>query len=325
VNDGPLLTVQSLSTDVAAGGRWTRVVDDVSLEVAPGRALGIVGESGSGKTMLARSVIQLLPPGAKVRHEGSVRLGDLDLLSASPRQRRAVWGSQVGIVLQDPLRSLNPVMRVQPQLAEAVTHARPGRARSSRRRLAALLAEVGIPQPERRLRAYPHELSGGMRQRVTIAMALAGSPRMLIADEPTSALDVTVQAQIVAILRREQAERNMALILISHDLALVGTNTDEVLVMYAGQVVERGPSRTLVAEPGMPYTRALLDATPRLTRERSRPVPIAGRPPAAGSLPSGCRFHPRCPFAQERCRREAPPLLHDGDRSYRCWYPLTRG
>jgi oligopeptide/dipeptide ABC transporter ATP-binding protein len=324
VSDGALLDVESLSTDVASGDRWLRVVDDVSLRVEAGRAVGIVGESGSGKTMLVRSVMQLLPPRARVRHEGRVLLGELDMLAASPRQRRAAWGSQVAIVLQDPLRSLNPVMRVEPQLGEAVTHARPPRRRASRRRLAALLAEVGIPEPERRLRSYPHELSGGMRQRVTIAMALAAGPGLLIADEPTTALDVTVQAQIIELLRREQADRNMALMLISHDLALVAANTDELIVMYAGQVVERGPSRAIAAEPRMPYTRALLDATPRLTRERSRPAPIAGRPPAAGALPSGCRFHPRCPIAQDRCRTEAPPLHHDGQRSYRCWYPLTQ-
>jgi oligopeptide/dipeptide ABC transporter ATP-binding protein len=162
-----------------------------------------------------------------------------------------------------------------------------------------------------------------MRQRVTIAMALAGSPRVLIADEPTTALDVTVQAQIVALLRREQAQREMALVLISHDLALVATNTDELIVMYAGQVVERGPSRAVVAAPRMPYARALLEATPRLTRERVRPAPVAGRPPAAGAWPTGCRFHPRCPLAQDRCVTETPPLVTDGDRSYRCWHPLS--
>jgi peptide/nickel transport system ATP-binding protein len=323
VSAAALLSVDGLCSDVATGAGWLRVVDDVSLSIQPGRALGIVGESGSGKTMLARSVMQLLPPGTRVRHEGRVRLGDLDLLAAGPRERRAAWGSQISIVLQDPLRSLNPVMRVQPQLGEALAHGRPSRRRATRRRLAALLDEVGIPEPERRLRSYAHELSGGMRQRVTIAMALAGGPRVLIADEPTTSLDVTVQAQIVALLRRQQADRNMALALISHDLALVAANTDELIVMYAGQVVERGPSRTLVSEPWMPYTRALLDATPRLTRERTRPVPIVGRPPAAGALPSGCRFHPRCPLAQERCRSEMPPLRRDGDRSYRCWYPLT--
>ena len=323
MSDDALLRVEHLRTEVATGGRWLGIVDDVSLALSPGATLGIVGESGSGKTMLARSIMQLLPPGVEVRHEGSVRLGGLDLLAASPRQRRAVWGTEVAIVLQDPLRSLNPVMRIQPQLGEAVTHARPPRGRASRRRLADLLDEVGIPDPGRRLTSYPHELSGGMRQRVTIAMALAGGPRLLIADEPTTALDVTVQAQIVALLKREQAERDMALILISHDLALVAANTDELLVMYAGQVVERGPSRALVSDPRMPYTRALLDATPRLTRERSRPIPIAGRPPAPGAIPSGCRFHPRCPLAQARCREETPPLQHDADRSYRCWHPLT--
>jgi peptide/nickel transport system ATP-binding protein len=322
VNDTPVLTVERLSTDVATDGRWIRVLDDVSIDLAAGRALGIVGESGSGKTMLARSVMQLLPPGARVRHEGRVQLGDLEMLTATPRQRRAAWGTQIAIVLQDPLRSLNPVMRVEPQLGEAVVRGRPPRGRAARARLAALLEEVGIPEPERRLRSYPHELSGGMRQRVTIAMALGGGPRLLIADEPTTALDVTVQAQIVALLRREQVDRNMALMLISHDLGLVGANTDELVVMYAGQVVERGPSRRLIAQPRMPYTRALLDATPRLTRERSRPVPIAGRPPPSGALPSGCRFHPRCPLAEERCRVEPPPLRADGDRSYRCWYPL---
>jgi peptide/nickel transport system ATP-binding protein len=323
MSEDALLTVEHLRTEVASGGRWLGIVEDVSLTLRAGATLGIVGESGSGKTMLARSIMQLLPPGVKLRHEGSVRLGGLELLTASPRQRRAAWGSEVAIVLQDPLRSLNPVMRVGPQLGEAVTHARPPRGRAARRRLAELLDEVGIPQPDRRLSSYPHELSGGMRQRVTIAMALAGGPRLLIADEPTTALVVTVQAQIVALLKREQAERDMALALISHDLVLVAANTDELLVMYAGQVVERGPSREVVGDPRMPYTLALLQATPRLTRERTRPVPIPGRPPAPGALPSGCHFHPRCPLAQERCRTERPPLTHDADRSFRCWYPLT--
>jgi peptide/nickel transport system ATP-binding protein len=297
-----------------------RAVDGVSFEVEAGRTLGLVGESGCGKTVMSRSLLKLHPvAGGRIVFDGR------DLLSLDEAELREVRGREISIVFQDPMTSLNPVLTVGQQIVETLTHhLRMGR-RAARERARELLAAMGIPSPAARLGEYPHQLSGGMRQRVTIAMALACEPKLLIADEPTTALDVTVQAQILDLLQRQQAERGMAMILVSHDLGVVAGRTDDIAVMYAGRIVERAPTGLLFARARMPYTESLLRAVPRLDLpSHTRLLAIAGAPPDLAALPPGCRFQPRCPRAAERCRVEEPELTRtaDADQWYACWYPV---
>jgi oligopeptide/dipeptide ABC transporter ATP-binding protein len=321
---GPLLEVEDLHTRFRTARGAVRAVDGVSLELERGRTLGIVGESGSGKTVLARSIMGLLP--SRVERSGSVRYQGRELLGATPAELRHLWGTEIGMVFQDPMTSLNPVMRIGAQLTEGVRHHH-GASKAEARALALrLLGEVGLPDPAAALRRYPHELSGGMRQRVTIAIALAAGPKLLLADEPTTALDVTVQAQILDLLQQEQRERFMAMVLVTHDLGVVAGRTDEIVVMYAGQVVERAPTPTLFADVKMPYTEALLASIPRVDgRPHERLKAIGGRPPDLVDPPTGCRFAARCPYARPQCTAEAPPLRVVPDQpehEFRCWYPL---
>jgi len=285
-----------------------QAVDGVSFAVERGHTLGIVGESGSGKSVTALAVTGLLR-GRRVRSSGSALLEGEELLGAPAARLRELRGGSIALVFQDPLSALHPLRRVGSQLAEAVRAHRDVPRGQARRRALELLELVRLRDPERRLDAYPHELSGGMRQRVMIAMALANEPRVLIADEPTTALDVTVQAQILALLRRLQQELGMALVLISHDLGVVAEMADEIAVMYAGRIVERAPAARLFAAPQHPYTWGLLTSTPRLDAPRGAAlVPIPGRPPSLVHPPPGCRFHPRCAYAREEHRRVDPPL-----------------
>jgi oligopeptide/dipeptide ABC transporter ATP-binding protein len=321
--EGPLLEVEDLRTSFRTHRGVVRAVDGVSLSLGRGRTLGVVGESGSGKTVLGRSIMGLLP-GSNVERSGTVRFAGHDLTAMSLAELREVWGMQIAMVFQDPMTALNPVVRVGRQITEAL-RLRAGLDRGAARDTAiALLRSVGIPAPEQRLRAYPHELSGGMRQRVMIAISLACGPKLLLADEPTTGLDVTVQAQILDLLATQQSERHMGMILVTHDLGVVANRTDEIAVMYAGQVVEQAPTVELFAHTRMPYTEALLRSIPRLTEpSHTRLRAIPGRPPdLARSLP-GCRFAPRCPYAQDRCRAEEPPLRSAGQNHvFRCWYPV---
>jgi len=321
--EGPLLETVDLCTSFRTPRGVVRAVEGVSLSLERGRTLGVVGESGSGKTVLTRSIMGLLP-GSNVERSGTVRFAGHDLTAMSPAELRAVWGMQVALVFQDPMTALNPVVRIDRQITESL-RLRAGLDRGAARDTAvALLRSVGIPDPERRLRAYPHELSGGMRQRVMIAIALACGPKLLLADEPTTGLDVTVQAQILDLLATQQRERAMGMVLVTHDLGVVATRTDDIAVMYAGRIVERAPTPALFAHTRMPYTEALLRSIPRLsdppgTRLRS----IPGRPPDLASPPPGCRFAPRCPYVQDQCRDEEPPLRTAGqDHVFRCWYPV---
>ncbi|MGH9092728.1 MAG: ABC transporter ATP-binding protein, partial [Acidimicrobiales bacterium] len=321
---GPLLEVEDLRTAFRTPRGLVRAVDGVSFTLRHGETLGVVGESGSGKTVLSRSVMGLLPADG-VERSGSVRFEGRELVGAGRRELRALWGARVAIVFQDPMTSLNPVMRIGAQIAEPLRlHLGLGRADATAQAVA-LLGQVGIPSPEARARAYPGQLSGGMRQRVVIAMALACAPRLLLADEPTTGLDVTVQAQILDLLARMQEERRMALVLVTHDLGVVASRTDRIVVMYAGRVVERAPTRTLFAATAMPYTEALLASTPRMADPgHTRLAAIEGRPPDLASLPPGCPFAPRCRYARDLCRREAPPLVpaEDPEHHYACWFPL---
>jgi peptide/nickel transport system ATP-binding protein/oligopeptide transport system ATP-binding protein len=283
-------------------------VDGVDLAVPRGRTLGIVGESGCGKSMLSLSIMRLVPaPGRTV--EGRVLLDGRNLLDLSTREMRQVRGGQIAMIFQEPMTSLNPVHSIGRQLVEAMRVHSPGlSAAACRDKAIAALKRVRMPSPERRFDEYPHQLSGGMRQRVMIAMALACEPRLLIADEPTTALDVTVQAQILDLLRELQAETGMSIILITHDLGVVAEMADEVAVMYAGRVVERGTARELFEDPQHPYTLGLLGSVPRLDEDRERLLAIDGSVPPPFAFPPGCRFNPRCPFAIEDCRATMPPL-----------------
>jgi peptide/nickel transport system ATP-binding protein len=321
----PLLSVEGVTVDLPTPRGALRAVDGVDLALAPGSTLGIVGESGCGKTMLSRAILQLLPKRARLG--GRVMFGGRDLVTLEPEALRKLRGPELAVVFQDPMTSLNPVLTIGTQIVETLQAHLGMDTAAAMQRGAELLAAVGIPAPEQRLRQYPHQLSGGMRQRVAIAIALSCEPKLLIADEPTTALDVTVQAQILDLLAREQQRRHMAMILITHDLGVVAGRTDEVAVMYAGRVVERAPTPRLFTRMRMPYTEALLAAIPKLESAPHTPLPaIAGRPPDQTRPLKGCSFEPRCRYATERCRDSKPPLA-DPDRAgslFACWHPLSR-
>jgi len=303
-----LLTINNLATAFRTSGGDIRAVDGVSLTVQAGRTLGIVGESGCGKSVLSLSVMRLLAhPGRVVG--GSVMLEDRDLLGLSNRAMRDVRGREVAMIFQEPMTSLNPVHRVGFQITEALrAHDTRSSESALRAEAVAALTRVRIPDPTRAMEKYPHELSGGMRQRVMIAMALACKPKLLIADEPTTALDVTVQAQILDLLRDLQAETGMGIILITHDLGVIAEMADDVAVMYAGRVVERASARDLFDDPQHPYTLGLLGSVPRLDLDRERLTAIEGSVPPPFAWPPGCRFAPRCPFAEPACDAAPPPL-----------------
>jgi peptide/nickel transport system ATP-binding protein len=318
-----LLSVEDVAVDLPTPRGNLRAVDHVDLEIAAGRTLGIVGESGSGKTMLSRAILQLLPK--KARLAGRVLFDGQDLLRLGSSALRKLRARSLAVVFQDPMTSLNPVLTIGTQLMETLREHLALDYAAARARSIALLAEVGIPAPEQRLKQYPHELSGGMRQRVAIAIALSCEPKLLIADEPTTALDVTIQAQILDLLAREQRRRHMAMILITHDLGIVAGRTDEVAVMYAGRVVERAPTPALFKRMRMPYTQALLAAIPRLDAPPHAPLPaISGRPPDPTRPLDGCSFSPRCSHAGVRCHREKPVLrdFEEADHYYACFNPL---
>jgi oligopeptide/dipeptide ABC transporter ATP-binding protein len=320
-----LLEVSDLKVTFTVGGRTLRAVDGVSYTAYPGQTLAIVGESGSGKTVSCRAIMGLLPPTAAIT--GSARFAGTQLIGLADDQLRRHRGADVAMVFQDPTRSLNPTMRIGPQIAEAVRTHRPVSKPQAREQAVDLLRLVRIPLPERRFMEYPHQLSGGMRQRVMIAIALAGRPRLLIADEATTALDVTTQAQIMELLLELQSELDMALLLISHDLALAASYADEVIVMYAGKIVEHAPASRLFSRVRMPYTQALLEAIPRLERPAHSLLPvIGGRPPDLSALPAGCSFAPRCRRAADDCRAAEPPLNeHEPGHRWACWHPVEGG
>ena len=303
-----LLTVNDLKVSFNTEDGVVHAVEGVSYEVEPGKTLGIVGESGSGKTVGTLTIMGLTRA-ANTQISGQAIFDGEDLLSASEQQMRAIRGDEIAMIFQDPLSSLHPFFTIGAQLVEAIqVHNKVSKA-AARTRSADLLTMVGLSDAHQRLSSYPHEFSGGMRQRVMIAMALANEPRLLIADEPTTALDVTVQAQILELIADLQAETGTAMIIITHDLGVVAEVADEIAVMYAGRIVEQASAAELFANPQHPYTGGLLASIPRLDRDRSSGLdPIAGRPPSLIAPPSGCAFHPRCPRAFDRCPAELPPL-----------------
>jgi len=320
-----LLEIQDLHVRFATRDGIVNAVDGVSLEVDRGRTLGVVGESGSGKSVTALTVMGLTHlPNATL--EGHVLLDGVDLLALPPDELRRVRGKRVAMIFQDPLSSLHPLYKIGWQIVEAIQAHEHVSEKAARARALEALTEVGLPNASERLQSYPHELSGGMRQRVMIAMALVLDPEILIADEPTTALDVTVQAQILDLVRALQAEHGTAVVLITHDLGVIAETADEVAVMYAGRVVELGPLTGVVDRPEHPYTWGLLQSLPSAETSRSEPLhPIRGTPPSLISVPSGCAFHPRCPYVLPVCPRERPALLPTTPgHTVACHLPVAR-
>ena len=319
-----LLVVQNLSVDFQRRGQPpTRAVSEVSFSVRPGEHVGLVGESGSGKSVTSLAIMGLLPTRG-VQVGGRVEYAGQDLLTMPHNLRNSLRGEQIAMVFQDPMSSLNPVVRIGTQIAEVLERHKGLKRKAALERAVELLRTVGIPDPGRRVRDYPHQLSGGMRQRVLIAIALACEPRLLIADEPTTALDVTIQAQILELLKEQVADTNTALIMITHDLGVVAGLCDQVHVMYAGRVVESAARRPLFAEPSHPYTGGLLASIPRLNSDRSEPLtPIPGSPTDLLPWSEGCAFAPRCPNVTDVCTSLTPKLEPHGNRLLRCFNPLT--
>jgi oligopeptide transport system ATP-binding protein len=302
-----LLSVRNLRVWLDRAGGSLSIVDGVSFDVAAGQVFGLAGESGSGKTVTALALLGLLPDGTHT--EGTATLDGQDLLAMPPAQRRRTRGRVISMVFQDPMSSLHPMLTIELQLTEHVRYQLGLSKKDARRRAIELLTEVRIPDPEAALRGYPHQFSGGMRQRIQIAMGLACEPQLLVADEPTTALDVTVQAGILRLLRRLCLEKNLAVILITHDLGVLSALADTITVMYAGRVVEFGPTEEVIARSRHPYTRGLLDSLPHPEAADRPLVPIAGEPAGPDSRPVGCAFHPRCRYVLDSCRVDEPPLI----------------
>ncbi len=319
-----LLVVKDLSTTFTTMGGPLPAVSDVSFTLARNETIGIVGESGSGKTVLSRTIMGLQPR-TNVTVTGSVLLNGNEMVGATESFKRALWGTEVAMVFQDPMTSLNPVMRVGKQIDESLRVRLGMSKQDAKTRAIELLELVGIPSPAQRYMAYPGQLSGGMRQRVVIAIALAGSPKLLMADEPTTGLDVTIQAQILNLLDDLKDRLKMSVVLVTHDLGVVATRTSRIVVMYAGRIVEIGSTRDVFSRHRMPYTRALLDSSPKVSNaSHTRLVAIPGRPPNLLQLSAGCSFAPRCSFATDKCHKERPELqaADEPGHAFACWNPL---
>jgi peptide/nickel transport system ATP-binding protein len=313
-----LLEVRDLRVEFPTRRGTLTALDGVSFSVAPGEILGVVGESGAGKSLTGASIIGLLEPpgriaGGQVLLEGR-RIDDLPY-----EKMRRVRGRKIGAIFQDPLTSLNPLYTIGRQLTETIQTHLPVNAAEARRRAIGLLEDTGIPAAAERIDHYPHQFSGGMRQRVVIALALAAEPKLIVADEPTTALDVSIQAQIIQLLKRICKERGAAVMLITHDMGVIAETCDRVAVMYAGRVAEIGPVHTVIHQPAHPYTTGLMAAIPDITEERERLNQIDGAMPRLNAIPPGCAYNPRCPRAFDRCRRERPELLHAGATRAACW------
>ncbi|OMF38321.1 peptide ABC transporter ATP-binding protein [Paenibacillus sp. FSL H8-0548] len=320
---GSLLEIKALKTYFHTEAGTVSAVDGVSLEVGAGEIVGIVGESGCGKSVTAQSILRLLDEKSLTSYEGEIRFDGVDLLQLSQREMRGVRGNDISMIFQDPLSSLNPLLTIGEQITETIRSHRKFSKKNAFNEAVRLLRLTGIPSPERRVFEYPHQLSGGMRQRVMIAIALACEPKLLIADEPTTALDVTIQAQIMDLLMKLNKELGMSVLLITHDLGVVAEVCDRVAVMYAGQIVETADVATLFRSPQHPYTVGLLKSIPSMDRDRTKPLQaVEGFVPALHQLPKGCRFAPRCQHADELCRSEMPVLETKADirAKARCWH-----
>jgi peptide/nickel transport system ATP-binding protein len=314
----PLLEVKNLRVEFPTRHGTLRALDDISFDIAPGEILGVVGESGAGKSLTGAAIIGLLEPPGRVAAGQIVFDGQrIDQLDAD--QMRRIRGRHIGAVFQDPLTSLNPLYTVGRQLVETIRTHLPMNETQARERAVDLLRQTGIPAPQARVDQYPHQFSGGMRQRVVIALALAAEPRLIVADEPTTALDVSIQAQIIALLKRLAREQGAAVMLVTHDMGVIAETCDRVAVMYAGRIAEMGPVRDVIHHPAHPYSRGLMGSIPAMDEDRERLLQIDGAMPRLTAIPTGCAFHPRCSQAFERCRRERPDMMAAGPTQAACW------
>jgi peptide/nickel transport system ATP-binding protein len=314
----PLLEVRNLCVEFPTRQGTLRAVDDLTFEIAPGEMLGVVGESGAGKSLTGMAIIGLLEPPGRIA-AGEIRLEGQRIDNLPAEAMRRIRGKRIGAIFQDPLTSLNPLFTIGEQLVETIDiHLQTGRG-AARRRAIDLLAEVGIPAPELRLDQYPHQFSGGMRQRVVIALALAGRPQLIVADEPTTALDVSIQAQIITLLKRLAAEHDTAVMLITHDMGVIAETADRVAVLYAGRLAEIGPVREVIHAPRHPYSRGLMSSIPKLGEGRERLAQIEGAMPRLNAIPPGCAYNPRCPERFARCAVERPSPLPAGGNFAACW------
>jgi peptide/nickel transport system ATP-binding protein len=314
----PLLQVNNLVVEFTNRHGTLRALDGVSFDIAPGEILGVVGESGAGKSLTGAAIIGLLEPPGKVAG-GEILLDGRRIDNLPPHELRRIRGRRIGAIFQDPLTSLNPLYTVGRQLTETITTHLPVNAAEARRRAIQLLRDTGIPAPEQRVDHYPHQFSGGMRQRVVIALALAAEPQLIVADEPTTALDVSIQAQIIGLLKTICKERGAAVMLITHDMGVIAETCDRVAVLYAGRVAEMGPVHEVIHQPAHPYTRGLMACIPDMTQDRERLHQIDGAMPRPGFIPNGCAFNPRCPQAFDRCHTQRPDLAAAGATLAACW------
>ncbi len=313
-----LLSVRDLSVEFPGRRGTLTALDHISFDVARGEVVGIVGESGAGKSLTGRAIIGLLDPPGRMS-TGEIRLDGERIDTLTREEMKSVRGSRIAMIFQDPLTSLNPLFPIGDQIIETIQAHGDLDEAAARRKAVNLLQEVGLPAAEQRMSAYPHQLSGGMRQRVVIALALCADPELVIADEPTTALDVSIQAQVIALLKRATAERGTSVMLITHDMGVIAAMADRIAVMYAGRIVEIGPVRDVLHAPRHPYTRGLMGTIPKLDHDTETLVQIDGSMPRLAAMPAGCRFHPRCPHAFERCRAEAPPLELEKAAGVACW------
>ena len=314
----PLLEVKDLVVEFPTRRGTLRALDHVSFSIAPGEILGVVGESGAGKSLTGAAIIGLLEPPGRIAG-GEIRLRGERIDGLPAEALRRIRGKRIGAIFQDPLTSLNPLFTVGQQLVETIRAHLPVNEAEARERAIGLLTQTGIPAPEARFGQYPHQFSGGMRQRVVIALALAAEPELIVADEPTTALDVSIQAQIIALLRRLARERGTAVMLVTHDMGVIAETCDRVAVLYAGRVAEIGPVAEVIHRPAHPYTRGLMGSIPAMDEERDELLQIDGTMPRLNAMPAGCAFHPRCPSAHERCTQERPELMPAGATQAACW------
>jgi len=319
-----LLQVQHLVVEFPTRRGTLRALDDISFDIAPGEILGVVGESGAGKSLTGASIIGLLEPPGRIA-SGQVLLEGRRIDKLGPSELRHVRGRQIGAIFQDPLTSLNPLYLIGPPITETIQAHLPVNAAEARRRAIGLLEDTGIPAAGERIDHYPHQFSGGMRQRVVIALALAAEPKLIVADEPTTALDVSIQAQIIQLLKRVCKDRGAAVMLITHDMGVIAETCDRVSVMYAGRIAEIGPVHEVINQPAHPYTMGLMASIPDMTSERERLNQIDGAMPRLNAIPTGCAYNPRCPRAFERCTRQRPDLLHAGATRASCWLHDANG
>ena len=314
----PVLTVQNLRVEIPTRRGLLLALDDISFSIAPGEILGFVGESGAGKSLTGMAILGLLDPPGRVA-SGEIRLGERRIDKLSQREMRKIRGKEIGAVFQDPLMSLNPLLQIGDQLVETIRTHLPVSHEEAVQRALTLMRAVGIPAPEARFTAYPHQFSGGMRQRIVIALALCAEPRLVVADEPTTALDVSIQAQVLQLLRQLCRDKGTSMLLVTHDMGVIAETADRVAVMYAGRIVEIGRVEDVIQNPVHPYTRGLMGAIPSLKPVTGPLSQIDGAMPRLNARPVGCAFNPRCPLATDHCRAESPPVTSVGQRQVACW------